>query len=118
MAPLRALPMEPGPDRIRSPGTGDGVRPDRGASAVAVSPEFWVTSPHMTVCARAGEQREPLYARSFSRFLVLLLRAYSDDGVIQNRFFFKKVVRDFLSDFARIAISTVGEQDLEARFSL
>jgi hypothetical protein len=47
MASMRSLPMEPGPDRIRSPGTGDGVRPDRGASAVDLtSPDFvWRKGP-------------------------------------------------------------------------
>jgi hypothetical protein len=34
MAPMRSLPMGPGPHRIGSPVIGDGVRPDRGASAV------------------------------------------------------------------------------------
>jgi hypothetical protein len=37
IAPMHSLSMEPGPDRIGSPGTGDCVRPDDGASAVAVS---------------------------------------------------------------------------------
>jgi hypothetical protein len=47
MAPLRSPPMEPGPERIGSPGTGDGVRPDCGASAVDLTshPFLWRKGP-------------------------------------------------------------------------